>query len=27
VGSEIVFTFYWLKEEQWEGMDYSVGVE
>jgi len=27
VGNEIVFTFYWLKEERWEGTDYSVEVE
>ena len=26
-GSEIVFTFYWLEEQRWEGADYSVTVE
>jgi glucoamylase len=26
-GSEIVFTFYWLQEQRWEGADYSVTVE
>jgi len=26
-GSEIVFTFYWLEEQRWEGTDYSVTVE
>jgi glucoamylase len=26
-GSEIVFTFYWLEEQRWEGADYSVSVE
>jgi glucoamylase len=26
-GREIVFTFYWLQEQRWEGMDYTVGVE
>jgi glucoamylase len=26
-GSEIVFTFYWLEEQRWEGTDYSVVVE
>jgi len=26
-GSEIVFTFYWLQEQSWEGADFSVGVE
>jgi glucoamylase len=26
-GSEIVFTFYWLREQRWEGADYSVAVE
>ena len=27
VGSEIVFTFYWLQEQRWEGTDFSVVVE
>ena len=27
VGSEIVFTFYWLQEQRWEGVNYSVVVE
>jgi glucoamylase len=26
-GGEIVFTFYWLQEQRWEGADYSVTVE
>jgi glucoamylase len=26
-GSEIVFTFYWLREQRWEGADFSVVVE
>jgi glucoamylase len=26
-GREIVFTFYWLQEQRWEGMDYTVVVE
>jgi glucoamylase len=26
-GSEIVFTFYWLQEQRWEGTDFSVVVE
>jgi glucoamylase len=27
VGREIVFTFYWLQEQRWEGTDFSVLVE
>jgi glucoamylase len=27
VGSEIVFTFFWLQEQRWEGTDFRVGVE
>jgi len=27
VGREIVFTFYWLQEQRWEGTDFSVTVE
>jgi glucoamylase len=27
VGREIVFTFYWLQEQRWEGPNYSVTVE
>jgi glucoamylase len=27
VGREIVFTFYWLQEQRWEGTNYSVTVE
>jgi glucoamylase len=26
-GREIVFTFYWLQEQRWEGVDYTVRVE
>ncbi len=26
-GSQIVFTFYWLQENRWEGTDYTVVVE
>ena len=26
-GSEIVFTFYWLQEQRWEGTDFLVTVE
>jgi glucoamylase len=26
-GREIVFTFYWLQEQRWEGVDYTVMVE
>lgn len=26
-GSEIVFTFFWKKENRWEGADYKVKVE
>jgi len=26
VGSQIVFTFYWLRESRWEGKDYTVTV-
>ena len=26
-GSEIVFTFYWLQAQSWEGKDFSVVVE
>ena len=26
-GREIVFTFYWLQEHRWEGVDFSVRVE
>ena len=26
-GQEIVFTFYWTREQRWEGTDYSVVVE
>ena len=27
VGSEIVFTLYWVQEQRWEGTDFSVAVE
>jgi glucoamylase len=27
VGREIVFTFYWVQEQRWEGVDYTVVVE
>jgi glucoamylase len=27
VGREVVFTFYWPSEQQWEGKDYSITVE
>jgi glucoamylase len=27
VGREIVFTFFWLQEQRWEGTNYSVVVE
>jgi len=27
LGREIVFTFYWLQEQRWEGTDFSVVVE
>jgi glucoamylase len=27
VGREIVFTFYWMREQRWEGVNYSVAVE
>ena len=27
VGSQVVFTFYWLEEKRWEGADYRVTVE
>jgi hypothetical protein len=27
VGREVVFTFYWPKEDRWEGEDYSIVVE
>ena len=27
VGSEIVFTFYWIEEKRWEGVNYFVVVE
>jgi glucoamylase len=27
VGREIVFTFFWLREQRWEGTNYSVMVE
>jgi glucoamylase len=27
VGREIVFTFYWVGEQQWEGVNYTVVVE
>jgi glucoamylase len=26
-GSEIIFTFYWLQTQRWEGADFSVTVE
>jgi glucoamylase len=26
-GSEIVFTFHWVQQERWEGVDFSVAVE
>ena len=27
MGGEIVFTFYWLQEQRWEGTDFLVVVE
>jgi glucoamylase len=27
VGRDIVFTFYWLQEQRWEGTNYSVTVD
>jgi len=27
VGRQIVFTFYWIKENRWHGADFSVTVE
>jgi glucoamylase len=27
VGREIVFTFFWLREQRWDGANYSVMVE
>ena len=27
VGAQVVFTFFWPKENRWEGVDYSVAVE
>jgi hypothetical protein len=27
VGREIVFTFFWLEQNSWEGTNYSVIVE
>jgi len=26
-GREVVFTFYWSREQHWEGVDYIVGIE
>jgi len=27
VGGQVVFTFFWPKENRWEGSDYSVSVK